>query len=378
MRIRFFIGILGICALWGCHHDSGRPVYADRTIIVYLGVDNNFSGEDAEKIESLRRGWKEDYPGHLLVYADPRKGRLSSGDGLPYLTEVVWENGEAVARQVKQYAEQNSASPEVFRQVLTDIVADYPADSYGLVVLSHASGWLPSGTLASPHSIINDGNSDMELWDFAEAIPVKMDFIVLDACFMAGAEVIYELKEKTDYLVSSPAEVLVPGFVYSSMISHLMLEQPDVLAVARDFYNYFNGQSGMKRSATVSVFKMSAVEAWTEMTRTLLEQVDGEKLIDLDRIQRFGYGENKLYFDLGDYIKALYPDRFEEFTTVLNNCVIYKACTPGYYSAGTVSYSDINAYSGVTVYIPQAEFPYINSVYQRLKWTKRVNPYIPL
>ena len=48
-----------------------------------------------------------------------------------------------------------------------------------------------------------------------------------------------------------------------------------------------------------------------------------------------------------------------------------------YYSAGTYSYSAIEAYSGLTIYIPQTEFPYINSVYRRLKWTQRVNPYIP-
>lgn len=378
MRIIFFIAILGIGSLFGCHDSASEgPAYADRTVIVYLGVDNNFNGEDREKIESLTKGWKEDFQGHLLIYADPKKSVAGPGDGLPYLTEVVWEEGQAIARRVKQYPEQNSASPEVFRQVLEEIIGDYPAASYGLVVLSHASGWLPAGTLISPRTIINDGEKDMELWDFAEAIPVKMDFIVLDACFMAGAEVVYELKEKTDYLVSSPAEVLVPGFLYRNMMAHLMLEQPDVVAVARDFYDYFNRQSGSMRSATVSVFKMSAVEPWVALSRTLLENIDGEQRVDLEQIQRFGYGRNKLYFDLGDYIKALYPERFDEFTKVLNDCVIYQAHTPGYYSAGTYSYSDIQAYSGVTVYIPQAEFPYINSVYPRLKWTQRVNPYIP-
>lgn len=130
-------------------------------------------------------------------------------------------------------------------------------------------------------------------------------------------------------------------------------------------------------SATVSVFKMSALEPWVALSRTLLENINGEQQVDLEQIQRFGYGKNKLYFDLGDYIKALHPERFDEFTKMVNDCVIYKAHTPGYYSAGTYSYSAIEAYSGLTIYIPQTEFPYINSVYRRLKWTQRVNPYIP-
>lgn len=68
------------------------------------------------------------------------------------------------------------------------------------------------------------------------------------------------------------------------------------------------------RSATVSVFKMSALEPWVALSRTLLENINGEQQVDLEQIQRFGYGKNKLYFDLGDYIKALHPERFDEFT----------------------------------------------------------------
>lgn len=373
------IVLLLFLGLWRCSDDKHTSPMADRTVIVYLGVDNNFSGEDDEKIAGLTEGWKENFTGHLLVYADPRpKGSGSDNpQGEPYLTEILWENGKAVAREVKRYKESNSADPVVFRRVLSEIVDEYPAQSYGLVVLSHASGWLPSNTLVSPRSVISDGGKEMEVRDFVTALPVKMSFVIFDACLMGGVEVAYEFKDYADYLVFSPAEVLVPGFVYKTMMGHLMKEKPDLTAVAREFYEYYDKLSGAWRSATVTVLDVSKMEALTKLAKELLAGVDGEKRLNIGHIQRYGYGWNNLYFDLGDYLETLYPQRVGEIEAALNTCIVYKAHTPGYYSAGNGSYSAIDFYSGLTVYIPQEAYPYMNNEYKKMKWTQQVNPYIP-
>ena len=289
----------------------------------------------------------------------------------------MWENGKAVAREVKRYKESNSADPVVFRRVLSEIVDEYPAQSYGLVVLSHASGWLPSNTLASPRSVISDGGKEMEVRDFVTALPVKMAFVIFDACLMGGVEVAYEFKDYADYLVFSPAEVLVPGFVYKTMMGHLMKEKPDLTAVAREFYEYYDKLSGAWRSATVTVLDVSKMEALTKLAKELLAGVDGEKRLNIGHIQRYGYGWHNLYFDLGDYLETLYPQRVGEIEAALNACIVYKAHTPGYYSAGNGSYSAIDFYSGLTIYIPQEAYPYMNNEYKKMKWTQQVNPYIP-
>jgi len=46
------------------------PISTQRTVLVYLGVDNNFRGEAAEKIDTLKRNWNKNIDGNLLVYAD--------------------------------------------------------------------------------------------------------------------------------------------------------------------------------------------------------------------------------------------------------------------------------------------------------------------
>lgn len=374
IRIIFYVCLFFTAFCWGCHEDDS--IKTTRTVVVYLGVDNNFSGEEKEKIASLTEGWRKNFNGHLLVYADP--GDNGKTGGTPYLTEIRWEGGQAVAREVKRYAESNSADPEVFRQVLTEIVHDYPADSYGLVVLSHGSGWLPSNTLGNARSVIQDNGKEMEIRDFVTALPVKMSFVIFDACLMGGVEVAYEFRDKADYLVISPAEVLVPGFVYTTMMKHLMQEQPDLTAVAREFYEYYDCREGYWRSATVSVIDVARMEKLAALCAELLLGKETERLTDLGCIQRFGYGRDKLYFDLGDYLRLLFPQREADIQQALDDCVLYKAHTPGYYSVATHSYSDINAYSGLTVYIPQARYPYLNGQYRKMKWTQRVNPFIPV
>lgn len=365
MQIRYLILYLFCYFLVSCQDDSSGPeITSGRTVIVYLGVDNNFKGEEKEKIEALTKGWKSSFQGNLLVYAD--------AGGKPFLTRIYTKKGKSVAEVVKSYEDSNSADPEVFNRVLRGIISDYPADSYGLVVLSHATGWLPVKTLGSARSVISDRGSEMEIRDFAEALPEKMDFIIFDACFMGAVEVVYELKDKADYIVGSPAEVLVPGFVYTSMMTHLMAPVPDVTAVAREFYEYYDAQSSFARSATVSVVKTAELEGLAALCRELLHDVDGESAVDIRTLQNYGYGPDLLYFDMGDYIKALSPERYDEFMQKLDKCLLYEAHTPGYYSAGNYAYNPIRTYSGLAVYIPQKAYPFMNGEYRKLKWAQRV------
>ncbi|MDR1316080.1 MAG: hypothetical protein LBK13_04320, partial [Spirochaetales bacterium] len=151
-------------------------------------------------------------------------------------------------------------------------------------MLSHATGWLPAG-MSDPapmlRSVILDRSTTesanyMELAGFAAAIPYKLDFIVFDACFMGAIEVCCELKDKTDYLVASPAEVLSPGFVYSTMMRHLFRIEADLTAVAKDFYGYFNAQSGLLRSATVSVVRTAELDALADTFREIAEQAGSD------------------------------------------------------------------------------------------------------
>jgi len=359
--------LLFLCiSFLGCHKEEvdSPKAFASRTVLVYLGVDNNFRAEALQKLRHLKNSWSKEIDGNLLIYSDT--GEKS------FLINIYYSpHRGAVADTIKTYAAENSASAETLARVMNTVKAFRPAESYGLVVLSHGTGWLPA-EMSTPYvglkSIIKDQSTNnvtgyyMELTDFARAIPYKLDFIIFDACWMAGVEVAYELKDKADYIVASSAEVLEPGFVYGTMMKSLFKPKPDLAAVAREFYEYHNAQIAPYRSATVSVIKTASLDS--------LAQIVKEISINpaIDNIQSFGHGSQRIFFDMGDYLQKMLPDRHEEINAALDRCIPYKASTSHYYSSATGKLEAINAFSGLTVYIAQEQYPVANRHYGSLKW----------
>uniref|UniRef100_UPI0033420858 clostripain-related cysteine peptidase n=1 Tax=Parapedobacter pyrenivorans TaxID=1305674 RepID=UPI0033420858 len=218
---KFVLMAFLVLSMLGCSkNDEVGPDLPNRTILYYLGADNNLHVEADEKIEALRLG----FPGgdnRLVIYKD-------IPNSVPQLLEIYADKtGENQIRIIKGYPEQNEVVAGDIQLLLDDIQQLFPAKSYGLILFSHASGWLPQGTLTRPetallrmgrfpirtYTIAMDGTSELGLKEFAAAIPDHFfDFIAFEACFMAGIEVLYELKDKTDYILSSSAEVVSPGF----------------------------------------------------------------------------------------------------------------------------------------------------------------------
>ena len=347
------------------------PVSKRRTVLVYLGTDNNFRREAFEKIETLKNNWSRHIDGNLLIYADTGESAV-----LVHIYHTARRGN--VADTIEIYAPENSASPATLARVLNRVEEYRPAASRGLVVLSHGTGWLPA-EMSQPSiglkAVIQDRSESvdnyMELSDFANAIPNKLDFIIFDACFMGSIEVCYELKDIADYIVASPAEVLAPGFVYATMMQHLFAPVPNLREVAREFYEYFDNLSGNFRSATVSVVKTAELEALAMTVQEILQS--NPQTPEINNIQTFGYGAQRIYFDLGDYLQKLSPENQNNIQTALKRCVVYEVHTPQYYSGGTRMLQPIHTFSGLTVYIPQAQYPLANDAYRMLRWTQRIH-----
>jgi hypothetical protein len=121
--------------------------------------------------------------------------------------------------------------------VIARAKALYPDAKFNLLVFSHASGWLPGNSLYTPKfasdmdtkSIFADNGQQMELMDFATAIPVKaFEYIIFETCSMAGIEVVFQLRDKADYILASSAEIVSPGFtgIYPQYINELAYGDP--------------------------------------------------------------------------------------------------------------------------------------------------------
>jgi hypothetical protein len=335
------------------------PTVADRVLLIYFGGDNNLSGETYQKIEAIKKGLTTGNT-RTLIYHDP-------ANAAPVLSEIKNRNGRAVTDTIAVYREEDSASETVFARIIQETTQKYPAKNRSLLIFSHASGWLPSGALNNPagfRSIIMDQDSEMEITAFARAIPDHtFDCIVFEACFMAGIEIAYELKDKTDYILASSAEIVSPGFtkIYPDALGRLL--EGNVTAFAEEAFAYFDRQSGEMRSATFSIIRTEDLQP---LAAFVAANCRLDRPVDILAVQRFDRNSSfRLFFDFEDYYSRLLDSDAQrtELQQLVNRCVIWKEATHSFliHSNGF----PVNRHSGLTTYIPQENFPSLNSRYER-------------
>jgi hypothetical protein len=366
----FFYIILGFSLFTSCDSDckKSKDEYK-RTLIAYIGRDNDLTVRHEDKIQAMMEGW-DGRNGNLIIYQDTALGN-------PGLMEVYREKDVNKIKTVREYAKENSADPDVFKRVLNEAISLYPADSYGLIIFSHASGWLPEATLAAPRSFFRDGKSEMELTGMAAAIPAGyFDFIVFETCFSAGIEVVYELKDKTNYIIASSAELLSPGFkeIYASSLNYLFDKEPKLEAFTRNVFTLMNESDAYYKSATLSLIKTEKLHA---LGAFLHQYIDKEKINDVNLydVQHFDRYSYRLFFDFEDYYSRILSDNApkQELKALLSECVPYQDATPSFLT-GSDSWRgfDIKHHSGLTTYIEQESFPYLNQEYKKLAWYQAV------
>lgn len=363
-----------------------------RTVLVYLAGDHNLSYEVADIHAALMQGWNSKIVGSLVVFAD-RKGAS------PVLIKIKQQNNKTIADTLKTYNGEgdnvNSASSEILRQVIADTQILAPGESYGMVLYSHASGWLPPHFYNNPikweaefndapravsRSIFHDNGREMELADFADAIPDRMfDFIASEMCFMSSVEMAYALRNKTDYLLASAPEVLVPGFthIYSTSLDLLFKPEADLRGFAQDFYNYFLGKTGQNRSAAISLVRTSEMESLAALTREIAPDLELNQAI-INQVQyydgtfkRDDKGYPHVFFDFRDFVSKtdVTPEQLQKLDDLLSRVVPFKLHTKEFLNI----IIEENKYSGLSVYIPQENLPKLNDAYKKTEWWKAVN-----
>lgn len=345
---------------------DGYSETSNRTILFYMAGNNNLSEETQEKVDALCAAWNVKGENHLLIYQD--RGR----EYAPRLLELrTGPNGKGVAKEVETFEEDNSASAFTFARVLTQVVLRYPASDYGLVMFSHSSGWLPSETYASPRSVAMAGTKEMELQEFAAAIPEgQFSFIVFESCLMAGAEVAYELIGKTEKILASGTEIVSPGFtpLYGKLLECLYKKTPALEEFARSYYEYCNSLSGDDRSATVSVICPSALTPLKQLLTNVESHPEQWEWVDRSSIQHFDRRKSDyLYYDLEDYIRQIGSQKdINELASILNAAVSYKAATESFMPGSGYGFP-ISRYCGLTIYIPIPKYSYLNAQRESLK-----------
>jgi len=377
MKLQFSTVFLFLAFIFASCSDEDKldVVTPKQTILVYMAGENSLSDYTRTNLTSIIAGAKQAKIEEcdLLVYSDARRS-------LPKLYKIE-KNRQGVVDSVlvKTYEEQNSANKEIMNKIITDVFKEYPAEEKGLFLWSHATAWLPSDLDNYLRSFGQDGTNHMEITELREALPDGLDYIIFDACYMASAEVVYELRNKANYILGSSTEVIAEGFPYTLTIPELLADntlENRLIRAANSFYNHYNAQSGDRRTGNVSLIKTADLDALATACRSVFAgRYTEDQMIDPSiyglNIQALEYLTVPItysfLYDFKAYLTAIGAD-------IETKAVIYKATTPtSFFGSRYVQKSmPINTYSGLSIYVPQKKNPKMNEWYKRLAWYKAV------
>ncbi|MDY5318965.1 MAG: clostripain-related cysteine peptidase [Candidatus Egerieousia sp.] len=378
MHIRFLFCALAMAlTLFSCKKAEKEEIVVvkrPKTVLLYMVANNNLSHDAENSISRLQNGYIPSDEGNLLVYKhcagmDPVLLHIKKG-----------EDGTVAADTAYRFPPRVSATKSALTQALNVTQALFPADSYGLILWSHGTGWIPP--LASSSSAAQeqrsgscpertfglDGKVELEIRDLAQAIPYKLSFMLMDACFMGGIETAYEVKDSVDYYIGSPAEILTESFPYHKIMQHIFKSTPDYAAVCKEYYDYYNAKTGSVRSATVALMDCSKLAEVAEVAKRVFDQY-GERIasLDLSLLQPYFRGSSSKYFyDLKDLVDAIADASLSaEFAAALERAVPYKASTPYFIEL------PIRSFCGVSTYVPgNPADTKLADYYKQYKWNQ--------
>ncbi|MBQ9701494.1 MAG: hypothetical protein IJV63_00675 [Bacteroidales bacterium] len=313
----------------------------------------------------------------LLVLSRLPQNRLSTTTAPVLYRMYANKSGEVVRDTLRTWGTSTPiCTPDLLNETLTFIKDEFPAKGYGMVFSSHASGWIPQLEAKSETKTVGQDKQgsasfEIDMEEFAAAIPYRMDYILFDACFMACVEVAWELRGKADIVGFSPAEVLAEGFVYKTLTQRLLQKEPDPVAVCRDYFEQYDPVSG---HATITVVDTRKMDRLATVCKRLFEEyregIFGLIWSDVQYYFRpsFAYASDvKHLFDIQDILvqAGVSAEDKADFDAALKECILYEAHTPQFLSV------PLTRACGLSMYLPTSGTYELTKYYaQHTAWNK--------
>jgi hypothetical protein len=422
--------VLAVCVLVSsCSKDDEdkKQTVATRSVLVYISGENSLNSYVASDVnEMLRAKSVLGDDDNLILYVDdtdyPRFYEIKNNTSATSFARLT---------PVKTYSEEmDSATPETFRKILDYFFNHYKAESYGLVMWSHGSGWVndpsnqtdesrtestltdesqtdealsddsssASSSLASfagvrkticvdnGRNTTSDSGTRMEVVDMASVLETfpKFEFIMFDACFMQGMEVAYELRNSANYIIGSPAETPGEGAPYQNVLAPMFANPFNPQPLVYNYYSYYGEYTSY--GVVISAIKTDEFSEFVPVMQDLLASYSflNDSLYSYsDCLDYFLYSWNFSrtsdvmpypdYYDIqGIMLKVLSSEDYAKWKTAFDKLVPYKYASAGWYSSykrGSMVV-DQNQCGGVNMYLPLSKYSSNKffSYYGRTAW----------
>ncbi|MBR4066547.1 MAG: hypothetical protein IKJ97_07330 [Bacteroidaceae bacterium] len=358
---------------------------ARKTLLVYMIAENSLNdyatldiNEIVEAVPSIPRDCR------LFVYVDDK--------GFPMLTQYFrMSNGEVGNSNFLLFNEDVcSSDTAVLATVLDYIIKDYPTETLDLVMWSHASGWLrgPLNSALQRSVGIDNGNNSFsdnitttieieELAALLGRLPVKVNRLMYDACFMQGVESAFALRNAAEWIIASPAEIPGDGACYSTMVPHFFSSDGPVEIIDAYIKAYEKESCGAVLSAVHAPFMQNLADITYSYVIKYFNT--GKKR---DYVHIFSYLPGGKYnaspafpafFDINAVMKRyLTASEYAHWSHALRMALPYVSYSPEWYSAlcyRSILYDDSVA-CGLSLYMPQnnARNEKLNSDFRSTEW----------
>lgn len=378
----------------------------DRVFLMVSGGHNSLSSYLSADQRDMEQNWlpggTKDEKNVLVFLSRLEKSIGFANTEAPVLYRMFRQEDGTVRRDtLHRWGEEDRlfSTNEVLHDALVMIRKRFPANSYGMVVSSHGSGWMPvryyyygspaEEVQAAPgkRSIGEDDDGDvaveLPLPDFAAAIPYKLDYALIDCCLCGGVEVAWALRGKADLVAFSQTEILADGFDYKKIVERLLGGVvPDAEGVCQDYF----AQYGAGGSATISLVDTRELDPLASVCATLfskyraqLDVLDGGMETDWQspdygnyKVQGYFRYERHYFYDLEDILLkvGITEEEHAQLTAALERCVLYKAHSD-WFMRNTWYGFPINIHCGFSMYLPSMGTEYLNNYYiNNITWNQ--------
>lgn len=357
----------------GCSDDDSDelpPTPISYTTLIYMMADNSMDSDVDYTISQLKAGARHS-AGTAVVYVD----RLNEAPRLFKITQ----SGEEVT--LKNYEEENSANIETLVRVIEETKELVPSEKFGLVFWSHSMGWLPNGYSFDlrmtrskaeqefprtryigpdfhPGDVPTSDNM-IDVDELAESLPDHTaEYIWFDVCLMGCVEGLYAVRNKCNYLIASPTEVLAEGdydasgIPYAKVLPYMFGGAEELKQACRVYYNHYNEMKNFEilRSATITLVDAGELGGLYDVVHEILGgHLSEVGNMDISGLQVYHTKDvPQVFFDLRDMVNHFKLTEDAQLELQLQRTVLYKAATAKFKDV-TI---DQSKYSGLSVYVP--------------------------
>lgn len=264
---------------------------------------------------------------HIVIETGGSKRWFNGISDAQHNYRIAFDNENLDTQQVSDKA-RNMGDSDTLASFISESVAAYPADRYGLVLWNHGSGPI-YGCCAD--ELTDDSLLLPELCEGLEKGGVHFDWIGFDCCVMATAEIAFAIRNYADYMVASEESESQYGWEYSGFLSalsqNMSISTADLVTKIVDDMVDYNHK--MRSPATLSAFDLTKAEPMMQAIYSYVGDVYNTSKSNMwsvksARSQCLDYGEGQFdIVDLGDLVQKLQMPHSQDVLNAMNEMVIH-------------------------------------------------------